>query len=81
MQKPKRLPAEVRGNKDPISDPNLTVAIMVEKEQEIQSLREEIEEIIASLPAHSVMAGTLQRLEELEERLEELVVGGEDAPA
>lgn len=54
---------------------------MVEKEQEIQRLREEIEEITASLPAHSVMASTLQRLEELEERLEELDAEDADAPA
>ena len=52
---------------------------MVEREKEIQGLREEIEEIKASLPAHSVSAATLQRLEELEERLEELLEGGEDA--
>ena len=54
---------------------------MDEKAQAIKCLREEIEEIIASLPAHSVMAATLQHLEELEERLEELMDGGEDAPA
>lgn len=54
---------------------------VVEKEQEIQRLREEIEEITASLPAHSVMASTLQRLEELEERLEELDAEDADAPA
>jgi hypothetical protein len=50
-----------------------------EKEQEIQDLRVEIEEIKASLPAHSLKAGFLQRLEELEERLEELERGGADA--
>ena len=54
---------------------------MVDKEQEVEELREEIEEIKASLPAHSVLAATLQRLEELEERLAELEAGGEDAAA
>jgi TolA-binding protein len=54
---------------------------MRNKEQEIQELREEIEEIKASLPAHSVQAASLIRLEELEERLAELEGGGEDAPA
>ena len=53
---------------------------VIEKEQEIRNLREEIEEITASLLAHSVMAATLQHLEELEERLEKLLEGGEDAP-
>jgi hypothetical protein len=57
------------------------VVDVVEREKEIQDLREEIEEIKASLPAHSILAGTLLRLEELEERLEELVEGGENAPA
>ena len=50
---------------------------MVDKQREIQQLREEIQEIKASLPAHSVQAAALLRLEELEERLEELE--GEDA--
>lgn len=54
---------------------------MVDQEQEIVRLREEIEEIKASLPAHSVQAATLIRLEELEEKLLELEEGGEDAPA
>ena len=57
------------------------VAGVVEREQEIQELRAEIEEIKASLPAHSILAATLLRLEELEERLEGLVEGGEDAQA
>jgi uncharacterized protein involved in exopolysaccharide biosynthesis len=57
------------------------VDLVIKKQEEIQALREEIEEIIASLPAHSVRAVTLQRLEELEERLEELEKRGEDAPA
>ena len=52
---------------------------MVDKEQEIRELREEVEEIKASLPAHSVLAATLLRLEELEERLEELEGEGENA--
>lgn len=52
---------------------------MVDKEEEIQELLHEIGELKASLPAHSVQAETLQRLEELEERLEELSGGGEDA--
>ena len=54
---------------------------VTDREQEIQDLREEIREITASLPAHSVLAATLLRLEALEERLEELEEGGEDAPA
>ena len=54
---------------------------MVDKEQKIKELREEIEEIKASLPAHSVQAATLILLEELEERLAELEEWGEDAPA
>jgi len=54
---------------------------VVDKDQEILDLREEIEEIKASLPAHSVLAATLQRLEDLEERLQELEAGGEDATA
>ena len=45
----------------------------------IEELREEIEEIKASLPAHSIQAAVLQRLEELEERLEDLEREGEDA--
>jgi uncharacterized protein involved in exopolysaccharide biosynthesis len=57
------------------------VDLVIKKQEEIHALREEIEEIIASLPAHSVRAVTLQRLEELEERLEELEKRGEDAPA
>ncbi|HDD55103.1 MAG TPA: histidine kinase [Chloroflexi bacterium] len=52
---------------------------MDEREQEIQDLRDEIEEIKASLPAHSIRAATLLRLEELEEKLEELQGGGGDA--
>ena len=52
---------------------------MVETEQVIQDLREEIEEIKASLPAHSIQAAVLQRLEELEEQLEQLEKEGEDA--
>ena len=55
------------------------VADLFDREREIQGLQEEIEEIRASLPAHSVSAATLQLLEELEERLEDLVEGGEDA--
>lgn len=54
---------------------------MSEKDHRIQELREEIREIKASLPAHSVPAATLIRLEELEEELAELQEGGEDAPA
>lgn len=52
---------------------------MVEIEQTIQELREEIEEIKASLPAHSIQAAVLQRLEELEEQLKVLEREGEDA--
>ena len=55
--------------------------MVVNREQEIQELREELEEIKSSLPAHSVQAAALLRLEELEQRLEELQEGGEDAPA
>jgi len=54
---------------------------MVDREQEIARLREEIEEIEASLPAHSPLAATLIRLEELEERLAALEEGEKDAPA
>ncbi len=54
---------------------------MVDQEQEIKDLREEIEEIKASLPAHSALAATLIHLEELEERLAGLEKGGEDATA
>ncbi len=50
---------------------------MVEREQEIQELREEIEEIKASLPAHSVKAATLLHLEDLEEQLENLLADQE----
>jgi hypothetical protein len=49
------------------------------REEEIQDLQEEIKQIKSSLPAHSVPAATLIRLEELEERLEELIGEGEDA--
>ena len=42
---------------------------MVDKKQEIQELKEEIREIKASLPAHSVQAAALLRLEELEDLL------------
>jgi hypothetical protein len=55
------------------------VVELVEKDQDIQALREEIKEIKASLPAHSVSAVTLQLLEELEERLRDMEEGGEDA--
>jgi SMC interacting uncharacterized protein involved in chromosome segregation len=55
------------------------VVELVEKDQDIQALREEIEEIKASLPAHSISAATLQHLEELEERLRDMEEGGEDA--
>jgi len=54
---------------------------MVDREQEIEDLQQEIEEIKASLPAHSLQAAALIRLEELEERLAELLEGGEDASA
>jgi hypothetical protein len=54
---------------------------MVEKEQDIRELQKEIEELKASLPAHSVLAETLIHLEELEERLGKLEKGDEDAPA
>ena len=52
---------------------------MVEIEKKIEELREEMEEIKASLPAHSIQAVVLQRLEELEDQLEELERAGEDA--
>jgi uncharacterized protein involved in exopolysaccharide biosynthesis len=55
------------------------VDLLVEKEQLIQELREEIEEIKASLPAHTIKAATLQRLEELEDQLHELEGEGQDA--
>ena len=54
---------------------------MVDREQEILALKGEIEEIKASLPAHSVGAETLIYLEELEEKLALLEEGGEDAQA
>ncbi|MFL7812322.1 MAG: histidine kinase [Anaerolineales bacterium] len=54
---------------------------MVDKQQEIEDLKQEIEEIRKSLPAHSVLASTLLRLEELEERLEGLIGEDRDAPA
>jgi hypothetical protein len=54
---------------------------MVDTEQEIKELRQEIEELKAALPAHSVPAGTLIRLEELEERLGKLEAGERDASA
>ncbi|MEJ2412281.1 MAG: hypothetical protein P8Y34_04700 [Anaerolineales bacterium] len=46
---------------------------MVEKEQEIKDLEQEIEEVERSLPAHSVSASQLLHLEELQERLDELI--------
>ncbi len=52
---------------------------MVEKQQEIEDLRQEIEEIQKSLPAHSVPASILLRLEELQERLDQLLGEGSDA--
>jgi hypothetical protein len=55
--------------------------MMVDREQEIRDLQHEIEEIKASLPAHSVGAETLMLLEELEERLVALEEGSEDAQA
>lgn len=53
---------------------------MVDEQQEIENLKGEIEEIRKSLPAHSVPASILLRLEELEERLEGLTGEGSDAP-
>jgi hypothetical protein len=55
------------------------VVDLVDSEEEIRALWEEIEEIKASLPAHSVSAGSLQQLEELEDRLRDLMEGGENA--
>jgi SMC interacting uncharacterized protein involved in chromosome segregation len=56
------------------------VVTMVEKEREIKQLRQEIEEIQLSLPAHSVSASQLMHLEELQERLDQLTGEGNDAP-
>jgi hypothetical protein len=52
---------------------------MGEKQQEIEHLRQEIEEIQKSLPAHSVPASLLLRLEDLQERLEQLQGEGNHA--
>lgn len=54
---------------------------MVERDKQIQELQQEIEEIQASLPAHSTPPAMLLRLEELEEQLEELIQGEGDAAA
>jgi hypothetical protein len=54
---------------------------MVEKEQEIKDLVQEIEEVERSLPAHSVSASQLMHLEELQERLDQLIGEKRDAPA
>jgi len=42
-------------------------------QEEIDSLREKIRDLKARLPAHSVKPSMLQELEDLEERLEELL--------
>lgn len=46
---------------------------MLERSEEIAELEREIEEIKRSLPAHSVPPAMLLRLEELEEKREELL--------
>jgi hypothetical protein len=52
---------------------------MIEREQAIEDLEAEIEEIKRSLPAHSVPPAMLLRLEELEEQREELLRKERDA--
>ena len=53
---------------------------MGEKDLQIEELEQEIEEIRRSLPAHSIPAAMLLRLEELEERRDELLKKVRDAP-
>ena len=57
---------------------------MVDDNQGIKRLEEKILELRQSLPAHSVPASMLIELEDLEQQLDDLVVGLEkdaDAPA
>ena len=54
------------------------------KQQRLEELEEQIEEIKGSLPAHSIPTAMLLNLEELEEELEELqgsAEGDENAAA
>ena len=53
------------------------------KQQRLEELEEQIEEIKGSLPAHSIPTAMLLNLEELEEELEELKTsaGGDDHAA
>ena len=47
------------------------------KQQRLEELEEQIEEIKGSLPAHSIPTAMLLNLEELEEELEKLQKGSE----
>lgn len=42
------------------------------EEKRLEIIEQEIEELLASLPAHSIPTAMLLRLEELEEELEQL---------
>jgi HAMP domain-containing protein len=52
-----------------------------ELERRIEALARELTELIASIPAHSMPASMLQRIEELEEELEAAQAALRDAPS
>ena len=50
----------------------MTSERLVNKERRIKELEEELEQLRAALPAHSVKPAMLMRIEDLEDELEQL---------